>query len=57
MYDFAWKKIHFRIVKEKGGEDCFKCHKVVYCSQCHVRGKKAAPGIYTKFNKITWKSK
>lgn len=50
-----WKKIHFRIVKEGGAQDCFKCHKVQFCSQCHVKGKKAAPGTgLIRFDKNYW---
>lgn len=52
--NLVWKKFHFKIVREKGSEDCFQCHKSVFCAQCHVRGKKPAPGIYTEFNKNYW---
>jgi nitrate/TMAO reductase-like tetraheme cytochrome c subunit len=32
--------LHMPVVREKGAEGCFKCHKPTYCARCHVRGEK-----------------
>lgn len=35
-----WVKQHSVMVKKTGAEKCFDCHKEIYCSHCHVTGKK-----------------
>ncbi|MCL5291379.1 MAG: NapC/NirT family cytochrome c [Actinobacteria bacterium] len=32
-------QVHPGIVKEKGAENCFKCHDERYCSSCHTQGQ------------------
>ena len=35
-----WISQHFKIVRDQGPSECFKCHSPTFCAHCHVRGGK-----------------